>query len=224
MNCAVLAFAPYFVLFKYSSLSEYCSLWQCCQGAGLYFATQFIKLLTYATFFPAQETFTPSVFQYFIMNVADMYDIVGLWLAISWISGRGVVRFIVAGYSWAFAHSLSTHLLPLIIGARKAVFHWAFIQRGFEANLDLVFFVAMATLVWLNQRHDAALSVNRLSMALLLVGLCRNPLFGILENLWHVQSWSLLSCKAAYSAFFGLSSISAYSQLSAGSPVHTKSS
>ncbi|KAI6172665.1 hypothetical protein M3Y98_00998700 [Aphelenchoides besseyi] len=215
-NCAVLAFAPYVICYKYSALSEYASIWQCCQAAGIYFATQFIKLLTYATFFPAPETFTPSTFQYFIMNIADVYDVVGMWLAISVIYGRGEVRFLVTGFSWAFAHSLASHFLPLILGARKSAFQWGYIQRGLESNLELPFYVAMATLVWLSKstkRQDTAgLTINRFSWLLLAVVLSRNPTFSILENVYNVHSWRLLGVKAAFSAFVALSTISTYSQ------------
>jgi hypothetical protein len=60
INCLALAFAPFVITFKYSQLSEYSSIWQCLQASGFYFATQFIKLMVYATFFPAPESFNPS--------------------------------------------------------------------------------------------------------------------------------------------------------------------
>ncbi|KAI6233985.1 hypothetical protein M3Y99_00851800 [Aphelenchoides fujianensis] len=229
-NCAVLAFAPYVLCYKYSPLSEYSSIWQCSQVAGIYFATQFVKLLTYATFFPAPESFTPSTFQYFLMNVGDLYDVVGMWLAISWIYGRGEIRFLVTGFSWAFAHSLATHLLPLLLGARKSAFQWGYVQRGLESNLELPFFVGVAALVWLTKstkRQEASgLSPNRLAAFLLLFALCRNPAFSILEHVYEFHSWRLLAMKAIFSLLIAATTLSTYSQQvhSSAATQHTKSS
>lgn len=58
VNCAVLAFSPYFLIYKYSALSEYSTWFQCVHAGGVYFLTQFVKLLTYATFFPVPENYT----------------------------------------------------------------------------------------------------------------------------------------------------------------------
>jgi hypothetical protein len=114
------------------------------------------------------------------MNIGDIFDIVGLWLTINFLSGRGEIRMLVAGFAWGFSHALSTHFIPLVIGARKSAFSWAYIQRGLESNLDLVFFVAFATLVWLSKstkRHGAASTIYQLAWVWLTVALSRNTIF-----------------------------------------------
>lgn len=54
-NCVILAYAPYFIAYKYSSLSDYTSIWKCAQASLVYFLTQFLKMMTVATFFPASD-------------------------------------------------------------------------------------------------------------------------------------------------------------------------
>lgn len=55
VNCVVLAYAPYFISYRYSNLSDYTSVWKCIQAGIIYFVTQFFKMMAVATFFP---TFT----------------------------------------------------------------------------------------------------------------------------------------------------------------------
>lgn len=55
-NCVILAYAPYFITYKYSSLSEYSSIWKCAQASGVYFLTQFVKMMAFATFFPTTDS------------------------------------------------------------------------------------------------------------------------------------------------------------------------
>lgn len=114
------------------------------------------------------------------MNIGDVFDIVGLWLTINFLYGRGEVRLLVAGFSWGFSHALSTHLIPLVIGARKSAFSWVHVQRGLESNLDLIFFIAFATLVWLSKstkRHGTAALIYQLTLVWLTVALARNTIF-----------------------------------------------
>lgn len=114
------------------------------------------------------------------MNIGDVFDIVGLWLTINFLYGRGEVRLLVAGFSWGFSHALSTHFIPLVIGARKSAFSWVHVQRGLESNLDLIFFIAFATLVWLSKstkRHGTAALIYQLTLVWLTVALARNTIF-----------------------------------------------
>ncbi|CAD5205677.1 unnamed protein product [Bursaphelenchus okinawaensis] len=206
VNCCVLAFAPYFVVYKYSVLSEYSSLFQFLQAGGVYFFTQFCKLLTYATFFPAPDNFTASGFQHFLLNTGDLFDVVGLWLAINMATGRGEIRFLVSGFSWAFAHSVASHLLPLFIGARKMAFSWAYIQRGIEANADMAFYVGLATFVWLSKRNDKN-NIYRIAMAFVLIGWAREGVLSFLQSQYNVVSWSLVISKVVYSVAYAASAL-----------------
>lgn len=37
-NCLILAYAPYFIVYKYSALSEYSNIWRCGQAASGFFS------------------------------------------------------------------------------------------------------------------------------------------------------------------------------------------
>lgn len=65
-NCVILAYAPYFIAYKYSSLSEYSSIWKCAQASAVYLLTQFIKMMVLATFFPTTDT--------------EDFDLISVWI------------------------------------------------------------------------------------------------------------------------------------------------
>jgi hypothetical protein len=86
----------------------------------------------------------------------------------------------VSGFSWGFSHALSTHFIPLVLGARKSAFTWAYIQRGFESNLDLVYFIAFATLVRLSKstkKHTGTPLFFQLTWVWMVAALLRNTIF-----------------------------------------------
>lgn len=82
VNCVVLAYAPYFIAYKYSNLSDYTSVWKCVQAGLIYFITQFLKMMAVATFFPASaseadtETFLTLV--YFIICIFNIFFFLGI--------------------------------------------------------------------------------------------------------------------------------------------------
>lgn len=55
VNCVVLAYTPYFIAYRYSNLSDYTNVWKCIQAGLIYFITQFLKMMTVATFFPTSN-------------------------------------------------------------------------------------------------------------------------------------------------------------------------
>ncbi|KAH7731399.1 seven transmembrane domain protein [Aphelenchoides avenae] len=168
-NCVILAYAPYLIAYKYSGLSEYGSIWKCAQAALIYFITQFIKMLTFATFFPASDVDGFDPVSELVKSGADILDVLGLHIAISyWLSGKGEVRFLAAGLGWAAAHSLASYLVGFVVGARTSAFHWKYIQAALESNVDLVFYFCMAALVWLFNRSDLSAAIKRLVGLLLL--------------------------------------------------------
>uniref|UniRef100_A0A1I7WC27 BOS complex subunit TMEM147 n=1 Tax=Heterorhabditis bacteriophora TaxID=37862 RepID=A0A1I7WC27_HETBA len=56
VNCVFLAYAPYFVAYKYSGLNEYSSVWRCAQAGFGYLITQLVKLYILATYLPATDS------------------------------------------------------------------------------------------------------------------------------------------------------------------------
>ncbi|RCN39122.1 hypothetical protein ANCCAN_14967 [Ancylostoma caninum] len=84
INSVTLAYAPYFIAYKYTGVNEYSSFWRCAQASGGYFLTQLIKLLLLATFFPTTDTerfsfppvcFGHCLFIYFLFGVTSRNEI-----------------------------------------------------------------------------------------------------------------------------------------------------
>lgn len=68
----------------------------------------------------------------------DLVDIVGLYLVIQRIGGKGQVKVLASGLGWAFAELLLTRIIFLWVGARGIEFDWKYIQNSFDANISLV--------------------------------------------------------------------------------------
>ena len=75
------------------------------------------------------------------------------------VSGKGAVKVLVAGLGWGFAELVLTRLVFLWVGARGVEFDWRYIQKSFDANISLLHFITLATLVWMwtkrNSQHGA---------------------------------------------------------------------
>ena len=48
------------------------------------------------------------------------------------------LQILVAGVGWAFADFLLTRVIFLWVGARGIEFDWKYMQKSFDANIDLV--------------------------------------------------------------------------------------
>ncbi|KAK5965040.1 hypothetical protein GCK32_003671 [Trichostrongylus colubriformis] len=119
VNCVTLAYAPYFIAYKYSGLNEYSSFWRCAQASGGYFLTQLIKLLLLATFFPAADADGFAVLPELLKSSADVVDVIGMHLIMTHLlNGKGEVRFLVGGLGWGAAHSVASSFVLFWVGAR----------------------------------------------------------------------------------------------------------
>ncbi len=86
----------------------------------MYMATQLLKMLFLATFFPMGDEWDdegannnteelPFVFfTEFLKVTVDVADLVGLHLVMQRVSGKGQVKVLVAGLGWAFAELVFT--------------------------------------------------------------------------------------------------------------------
>uniref|UniRef100_A0A915MXC1 BOS complex subunit TMEM147 n=1 Tax=Meloidogyne javanica TaxID=6303 RepID=A0A915MXC1_MELJA len=195
-NCLILAYAPYFIVYKYSALSEYSTIWKCGQAALAYLLTQFIKMLTLATFYPVLDSaeFNPT---YETMKSAvDVMDIIGLHFTMTY-SGKGQVRMLSAGLGWAAAHAALNYFVFLLVGARAAGFSWRYLQTAFESNIYLAFYMCLATLVWVYNRQNQTLFYRRLASLLLLYCIGHSLIIQLLSIKFTLYSWHLLATKAA---------------------------
>ncbi|VDP39701.1 unnamed protein product [Heligmosomoides polygyrus] len=119
INCVALAYAPYFIAYKYSGLNEYSSFWRCAQASGGYFLTQLIKLLLLATFFPATDAEEFTVLPELLKSSADVVDVIGMHIVMTHLlNGKGEVRFLVGGLGWGAAHSVASSFILFWVGAR----------------------------------------------------------------------------------------------------------
>merc|ERR1719357_1688480 len=118
-------------------------------------------MLFLATFFPMSELEEEEgahkfdFFNDFLRATVDMADLVGIYLVMSRVSGKGSVKVLIAGLGWAFAELVLTRLVFLWVGARGVEFDWRYIQKSFEANISLLHFITVATLVWMWTKRNS---------------------------------------------------------------------
>ncbi|EDO34164.1 predicted protein [Nematostella vectensis] len=176
-NCLALAYFPYFIVYKCSGLSEYSPFWRCVKAGGAYIVTQLCKMLVLATFFPTSDILPGSIdyIGEFLRSTVDFADLVGLYLVMTKIAGKGELKVLVAGLGWSTAELIMTRLLPLWVGARGVEFDWKYMQMSFDANISLIHHIAIAALVWLWSRHDLHRSFLPVVMVFLALG-CYKPL------------------------------------------------
>ncbi|KAK3697918.1 hypothetical protein QZH41_013005 [Actinostola sp. cb2023] len=216
-NCLALAYFPYLIVYKCSGLSEYSAFWQCVKAGGAYLVTQLCKvsktcMLVLATFFPISDV-SPDSMDYigeFLRSTIDLADLLGLYLIMTKIAGKGDLKVLVAGLGWSTAELAMTRLLPLWVGARGMEFDWKYMQMSFDANISLGHHIATATLVWLWSRTDLHKTFLPVVIVFLALG-CYKPL--IIEVLSHtlgVQSWALLVLKAAFTGCMGFVALQLY--------------
>jgi len=213
-NCAALAFAPYFISYKYSGLSEYCSIWKCGQAAIVYLLTQLGKLLLLATFFPTSDKDGFDMVPELMKSSADVLDLIGLHVLISYgLAGRGEVRFLAAGLGWAASDAVASRLIPLWVGARAPGFHWRHMQMALDSNLQLFIIVSVAALVWLRARNDLPRQMKSLANVLLLFAVFEQFFYQLLFHYALIRSWSLLLAKTVCTGAMVFATLLVYSTL-----------
>jgi len=211
-NCCALAYAPYFLTYKYSGLADYGVFWKCVQASAMYLLTQLCKMLFLATFFPATEASVGGIdlIGEVFKSTVDFADLVGIHFVMSQIAGKGELKVLVAGIGWATAELVMTRFFPLWVGARGMEFDWKFMQMSFESNVSLIHHIATAALVWLWSRNDLKKSVFPIIGTLLLFS-CYKPLLAeLIINALSLGSWSTLALKTIATTVMGLMSLQLY--------------
>ncbi|CAB3403539.1 unnamed protein product [Caenorhabditis bovis] len=208
INCFALAFAPYFIAYKYSGINEYSSIWKCANAAGGYLLTQLAKLLVLATFFPMSDVEEFAPLPELIKNCADILDVIGLHLLMTnFLAGKGEVRFIVAGLGWGFTHSVAHRAVLLWVGARGSAFTWRWIQTALDSSCDLFIIVSMAALTWMLTR------ANNKGSVVPVLGMCvfSTFIFQAIQNILAITGWSFLIFRAFYSFSVAVMTVLVYS-------------
>ncbi|ESN90656.1 hypothetical protein HELRODRAFT_108721 [Helobdella robusta] len=194
-NCVALAYIPYLIIYKSSGLAEYSAFWKCVQASAAYLVTQLCKMMFLATFFPATDHVTGH-FDFvgeFLKATVDITDLFGLYLVMSQITGKGQLKFMIAGVGWSFAELLTTGFFPLWIGARGVEFDWKYIHMSFMANINMVQHIVTAMLVWLYTRSD--LNKAQLPAVFGLLGLScfRTFIIEFLAQVFGAGLWLILA-------------------------------
>merc|ERR1719234_625668 len=134
-------------------------------------------MLFLATFFPMSELEEEEgghkfdFFNDFLRATVDMADLVGIYLVMSRVSGKGSVKVLIAGLGWAFAELVLTRLVFLWVGARGVEFDWRYIQKSFDANISLLNFITLAALVWMWTKRNSQHGTGVAGVLTLVLGL-----------------------------------------------------
>jgi len=213
-----LAYTPYYLTYKYSGLAEYGAFWKVGQASLMYILTQLAKMLFLATFFPMSELEEEEgahkfdFFNDFLRATVDMADLVGIYLVMSRVSGKGSVKVLIAGLGWAFAELVLTRLVFLWVGARGVEFDWRYIQKSFEANISLLHFITVATLVWMWTKRNSTHSggVTGVLSLVLAIACYKGVILGAASSMMQLGSWATLLQDALVSCCLGLVSLQLY--------------
>merc|ERR1719348_1144143 len=178
-------------------------------------------MLFLATFFPMSDTEPdtdldiPHTFNFlndFLRATVDMADLIGIYLVMSRVSGKGSVKVLIAGLGWAFAELVLTRLVFLWVGARGVEFDWRYIQKSFEANISLLHFITLATLVWMWTKRNCAHSngVTGVLSLVLAIACYKSVILGGAANLMQLGNWAALLQDGLVSCCLGLVSLQLY--------------
>ncbi|KAJ8919531.1 hypothetical protein NQ315_002152 [Exocentrus adspersus] len=213
-NCVALIYVPYYLTYKQSGLSEYGAFWKCIQAGLIYMFTQLAKMLVLATFFPDNVSdFGSDLIGEFLKSTVDLADLVGLYLVLSGIPGKGHSKVLTAGIGWATAEVILSRALLLWVGARGAEFDWIYIQKCLESNILLVQHIVTATLVWLWSRHDLKKNLKTVVTVLLVFTSYKSLLLDLLIANLGAGAWFGLLVKAMVTMFYGFVTLAIYAGL-----------
>jgi len=222
-NCIALAYLPYYLAYKHSGLSEYGAFWKCVQTGMIYALTQLCKMLVLATFFPVpgghrdspsvdafQDLKNPLTLEFFKASI-DLADLIGMYIALSRIPGRGHSKCLTAGIGWGTAELILSRFLTIWVGAKGIEFNWRYIQMSFDANISMIQHIMTSALVWLWSRHDVKPSFYPVVAVLAVIGVYKTFLIDIFAMASHVDPWTGLVIKGLITAFLGGLTIRVYS-------------
>merc|ERR1719474_661500 len=165
-----------------------------------------------ATFFPMPELEEDEREQRFdLVNdffraTVDIADLVGIYLVMQRVSGRGSVKILVAGLGWAMAELILTRLVFLWVGARGVEFDWRYIQKSLEAIISL------ACLVWTWTRKDSTQSSGLTGVLSLVLAIAcyKGVLVSCANHYLQLGTWTTLIQDGLASFCLGLICLQIY--------------
>merc|ERR1719251_603629 len=175
-------------------------------------------MLFLATFFPMSELEEEEgghkfdFFNDFLRATVDMADLVGIYLVMSRVSGRGSVKVLVAGLGWGFAELVLTRLVFLWVGGRGVEFDWKYIQKSFDANISLLHFISLAALVmmWSKRNATHGPGVTGVLSLVLVIACYKGLLVSAAASMLQLSSWAKLLQDAVITLCLALVSLQLY--------------
>ncbi|KRY33698.1 Group XV phospholipase A2, partial [Trichinella spiralis] len=152
-----------------------------------------------------------SFFKELMKAMVDVLDVIGLYVVINrnW-SGKGDARFLAAGLGWSSADSLATRVVPFWTGARGTTFSWKYIQMCLESNYNLVYYVALATFLWLWTRREIPTFMKIALRSILTFAVFKAFLKDLLMQYYGISSWILLIIHFLVTVFMALMAMAFY--------------
>lgn len=143
----------------------------------------------------------------------DLADLLGLYIILNNIPGKGHCKLLTAAFGWATAEVILSRALLLWVGARGAEFDWKYIQKCLESNVSLAQHIATATLIWLWTRHDLKKNFKPVVTVLLLFSSYKVLLLDFLFKMFVVGPWIALLIKALVTVVIGGFTLTIYAGL-----------
>merc|ERR1719493_270878 len=118
-------------------------------------------MLFLATFFPMSDMEEEEgehkfdLLNDFLRATVDIADLVGIYLVMSRVAGKGSVKVLVAGLGWGFAELVLTRLVFLWVGARGVEFDWRYIQKSSRVSGKGPVKVLVAGLGWMWTKRNS---------------------------------------------------------------------
>ncbi|CAG2114099.1 unnamed protein product [Medioppia subpectinata] len=128
INCLFLTFTPIVLLYKFSSLSEYGTIWRTGVGVLAYIVTQVCKLVIIAAVIP------PNPLLNHLIDLLGMY-----WFLVNQNKASiASVKILSIALGWSLGESIFTRLVDFYLNARSLQFDASHLLSATEANIHLV--------------------------------------------------------------------------------------
>lgn len=116
-----------------------------------------------ATFLPPETTTSTSsttlfthidLIQEIVKTIITGLDIIGIYFVLSKAIGDKDVKILGVALGWSLGENLLSRLAPLWMGARGLEFEWKYIQMALLSNINMVFYIAFVTLIYLYSKKS----------------------------------------------------------------------
>ncbi|KAI2811230.1 hypothetical protein RDWZM_003911 [Blomia tropicalis] len=138
VNCVLLTFGPPLILYKFSVLSEYGTLWKPLIGTGCYMITQGVKMLIIAGLInlsPLWDHLTDCIGMYYFLVHQQKASVAS-------------VKILSLALGWSVTESIFTRFVNFYLNARSMQFSWQYLLTAGEANLSLIQNICLCALLW----------------------------------------------------------------------------